>query len=83
MEQRDRRQEQETPAELLKRLRRITDLAPQDLELRLNLVHALLDSSLREEAIDQLRSVIAMSPNHLEARKLLDLALQLPLLRPS
>ena len=83
MEQNPNRQGQETPAAALGRLRRVAKLAPQDPELRLMLARALLDNSLTDEAIDQLRSVISMSPNHLEARKLLELALHLPILRPS
>jgi len=69
-------QRQEAPAEVLGRLRRVARLAPQDPELRLALARVLLDNSLTEEAINQIRSVIAMSPNHLEARKLLETALQ-------
>lgn len=65
--------------ESLGRLRRIAGLAPKDPELRLALAQALLENSLPDEAIDQLRSVITMAPNHLEARKLLDIALQAPL----
>jgi hypothetical protein len=42
-----------------------------------------LDNSLTDEAIAEIRAVIAMSPNHLEARKLLDRALHLPLLHLS
>jgi hypothetical protein len=82
MEQDPKKQGQNTPAELLDRLRRVAKLAPQDPELRIALARALLDNSLTEEAIGQIRSVIAMSPNHLEARKLLETALQLPLCAP-
>ena len=63
---------------MVERLRRVARLAPQDPELRLALARAPLEDSLAAEAIEQLRSVIAMSPNHLEARKLLELALQQP-----
>ena len=83
MEQNPEKQGQETPVETLSRLRRVARLAPQDPELRLMLARALLDNSLMDEAIEQLRSVISMSPNHLEARKLLELALHLPVLRSS
>ena len=83
MEQNTKRHGQETPAEGLDRLVRVAKLAPQDLELRLILARALLENSRTDEAIDQVRYVIAMSPNNLEARKLLELALELPLLRPS
>src|ERR1035438_3629406 len=64
--------------ESLGRLRRVAGLAPKDPELRLALAQALLENSLPDEAIDQLRSVITMSPNHLEARKLLDITSQEP-----
>ena len=83
MEQNTKRHGQETPAEGLDRLVRVAKLAPQHLELRLILARALLENSRTDEAIDQVRYVIAMSPNNLEARKLLELALELPLLRPS
>lgn len=83
MERNSQKQGQESPAEAVGRLRRVAKLAPKDPELRLALARALLDNSLTDEGINQLRSVITMSPNHLEARKLLDLALQVPLLRSS
>jgi Flp pilus assembly protein TadD len=83
MEQDLKKQRQETPVQALGRLRRVAKLAPQDPELRLALARALVDNSLIEEAIDQIQYVIAMSPNHLDARKLLETALQLPLLRHS
>jgi cytochrome c-type biogenesis protein CcmH/NrfG len=69
---------QETPEQRLSRLRRLVQLAPQDPELRYLLARQLVESSLVGEAIDLIRSVIAMSPNHLEARKLLEHALRLP-----
>jgi predicted Zn-dependent protease len=83
MEQNPKREGRETPAEALGRLRRVAKLAPQDPELQLRLARALFDNSLTDEAIDQLRSVISMSPNHLEARKVLELALHMPILRHS
>jgi len=83
MEQSPNRKGQETPAVALGRLRRVAGLAPRDPELRLVLARALLDNSLTDEAIDQLRSVISMSPNNLEARKVLEFALHLPIMRPS
>jgi len=83
MEQPLKTQERETPAELLTRLRRVASLAPQDPELRLTLACALLDNGLPEEAIAQIRSAITLSPNHLEARKLLASASQLLVPRSS
>lgn len=77
-----KKQGHETREEALGRLRRVAKLAPQDPELRLALARALLDNSSTEEAIDQIQSVIAMSPNHLEARKLLETAVQRPLCAP-
>lgn len=77
------RRSKEPSAAALDRLRRLTRLAPQDLELRLNLACALLDNRLTDEAIEQLRFVIEMSPNQLEARKLMELALQSLLQGPS
>jgi len=67
----------ETAEQRLVRLRRLVQLAPHDPELRFQLARQLVDSSCLDEAIDLLRSVIAMSPNHLDARKLLELGLRL------
>lgn len=67
----------ETAEQRLVRLRRLVQLAPQDPELRVQLARQLVDSSCLDEAIDLLRSVIEMSPNHLDARKLLELGLRL------
>jgi len=68
---------QETAEQRLSRLRRIVGRAPQDPELRYLLARQLVDSSLVDEAIELAKSVIAMSPNHLAARKLLERALKL------
>jgi Flp pilus assembly protein TadD len=59
------------------RLRHLTMLAPADPELRLLLARALLSSSRISEAIEQIREAISLSPNHLEARKLLSGAMAL------
>ena len=73
----------ETAEQRLSRLRRMVQLAPHDPELRYLLARQLVESSLRDDAIDLIRSVIAMSPNHLEARKLLEHALRIqPARRP-
>ena len=63
----------------LVRLRRLASLAPHDPDLRLGFARRLLDSWKADEAIEEIRSVIAMAPNHLEARKLLERALALQL----
>ncbi len=83
MEQPPKLQGRETLAVLLTRLRRVANLAPQDPELRITLARALLENGLPEEAINEIRAVIALSPNHLEARKLLVNAAQSVLPRPS
>lgn len=75
---------QETAEQQLSRLRRMVQLAPHDPELRYLLARQLIESSLLDEAIDLIRSVIAMSPNHLDARKLLEHVLRIqPARRPS
>jgi hypothetical protein len=66
----------------LVRLRRLASLAPHDPDLRLSLARKLLDFWHADEAIEEIRSVIAMVPNHLEARKLLERALALQLSKP-
>ena len=58
--------------ERLNRLRRFVQLAPHDPEVHLVLARELMDHSLREEAAAELHTVISLSPNHLEARKLLE-----------
>jgi len=67
----------------LVRLRRLASLAPHDPDLRLGLARRLLDFWQADEAIEEIRSVIAMVPNHLEARKLLERALALQLSKPT
>jgi|GEM_PF-3717497 len=57
------------------KLKRLIQLAPQDADLRYRLARQLVESSQFDEAVPLLRSIIALVPNHLEARKLLDLAL--------
>lgn len=66
----------------LPRLRRLVALAPLDPELRLDLARELLECWRADEAIAEIRGVIAMVPNHLEARKLLARAHALQLSRP-
>jgi cytochrome c-type biogenesis protein CcmH/NrfG len=56
-------------------LKRLVELAPQDTDLRCRLARELVAASRFDEAIQVLRSIIALVPNHLEARKLLDMAL--------
>lgn len=59
------------------RLRQRASLAPQDPDLRLDLARRFLEHSLADEAVDEIRSVISMAPNHLDARKLLDVAIKM------
>jgi hypothetical protein len=59
----------------LVRLRRLSSLAPNDPDLRLKLADRLLNTSFLDDAIYEIRAVIAMAPNHLEARKLLEKAI--------
>lgn len=65
----------ETTEQSILRLKRLVQLAPQDAELRYHLALELVATSKFDEAIQVLRSLIALVPNHLEARKLLDMAL--------
>ena len=67
----------------LVRLRRLASLAPHDPDLRLGLARRLLDFWQADAAIEEIRAVIAMVPNHLEARKLLEQALALQLSKPT
>lgn len=66
----------DSPTDPLRRLRRLARLAPHDPELRLALARELMGDAKVEEAVTELRAVIALLPNHLEARKLLERALQ-------
>jgi predicted Zn-dependent protease len=56
----------------LERLRRLSALAPTDPDTRLAFARKLLDCRKADEAIPEIRAVIAMVPNHLEAWKLLE-----------
>lgn len=56
----------------LSKLRRYAQLAPQDPEVHLALARELLAKALLDEAVTELHTVISLSPNHLEARKLLE-----------
>jgi hypothetical protein len=58
----------------LGQLRRLSALAPADPDTRLAFARKLLDCRKADEAILEIRAVIAMVPNHLEARKLLESA---------
>lgn len=65
----------ETAEQSILRLKRLIQLAPKDADLRYHLARQLVAASQFDEAIPMLRSIIALVPNHLEARKLLDVAL--------
>lgn len=67
----------------LPRLRRLVSLAPRDPDLRLGLARRLLDCWQADQAIEELRAVIAIAPNHLDARKLLERALAIQFSRPT
>ena len=58
----------------LERLRRQAGAVPADPDTRLLFARKLLDCRRVDEAIAEIRAVIAMFPNHLEARKLLESA---------
>lgn len=58
--------------EAIAHLFRLAALAPRDADLRLTLARRLLECDLRDDAVAQIREAIAISPNHLDARKLLD-----------
>lgn len=58
----------------LERLRRWTAAVPADPDARLAFARKLLDYRKADQAIVEIRAVIVMFPNHLEARKLLELA---------
>jgi hypothetical protein len=60
------------PGDRLSKLRRYAQLAPQDPEVHLALARELAEGSQPVEAATELQTVIALSPNHLEARKLLE-----------
>ncbi len=57
--------------EVLRR-RQLVSLAPNDPELRLDLAMVLLKHGRREEAVVEFRAAIALAPDHLDARKLLE-----------
>lgn len=63
----------------LEQLRRWSALTPTDPEARMALARKLLHCGNADEAILEIRAVIAMAPNHLEARKLLESARALQL----
>jgi cytochrome c-type biogenesis protein CcmH/NrfG len=51
-------------------LRRRLSLAPHNIELRLHLAQRLAERGQRREALDELRELVHLDPNHLVARKL-------------
>jgi hypothetical protein len=67
----------------LERLRRWSVAAPTDPDARLLFARKLLDCRRADEAIHEIRAVIAMVPNHLEARKLLESAHTLQTAEPA
>lgn len=72
----------ETVEQSILRLKRLVQLAPQNADLRHQLARQLVAASRFDEAIPMLHSIIALVPNHLEARKLLDAALHPGVSRP-
>jgi hypothetical protein len=58
----------------LEQLRRWSRAVPTDPDARLLFVRKLLHCQRSDEAILEIRAVIALFPNHLEARKLLESA---------
>jgi len=56
----------------LGKLRRHAQLAPQDPDVRFALATELALTHHYAEAAEELSNVIALAPNHLEARKLLE-----------
>ena len=71
----DERTRPETTEQPILRLKRLVQLAPQDADLRYQLARELVTVLKFDEAIQVLRSIVALVPNHLEARKLLGMAL--------
>ena len=63
----------------LEQLRRLSARAPNDPEIRLAFARKLLDCRKPEEAVLEIRAVIALVPNHLEAWKLLESVRELQL----
>ena len=67
----------------LERLRRRSGAVPTDPDARLLFARKLLDCRRADEAILEIRALIAMFPNHLEARKLLESAHALQISGPT
>jgi hypothetical protein len=63
----------------LENLRRLSARTPTDPDTRLAFARKLLECRKAEEAVLEIRAVIALAPNHLEARKLLASVRELPL----
>ena len=63
----------------LEQLRRLSARAPTDPDTRLAFARKLLDSRKPEEAVLEIRAVIALVPNHLAAWKLLESVRELQL----
>jgi thioredoxin-like negative regulator of GroEL len=60
----------------LRSLRHRLSLAPHNTELRLHLAHWLAERGRRHEALEELRELVQLDPNHLGARKLREELLQ-------
>jgi hypothetical protein len=58
----------------LERLRRWAGAVPTDPDIRLLFARKLLDCRRVDEALQEIRAVLAKFPNHSEARKLLESA---------
>ncbi|MEX2299768.1 MAG: tetratricopeptide repeat protein [Bryobacterales bacterium] len=54
----------------LRELRHRLSLAPHNTALRLRLAQWLAEHGRRNEALEELRTLVRLDPNHLEARKL-------------
>ncbi len=54
----------------LRELRRRMSLAPHNNSLRMRLAQWLAEHGRRSEALEELRTVVRLDPNHLVARKL-------------
>ena len=66
-EQRDTKTPERTQ---LRELRRRLSLAPHNNGLRLHLAQWLAEHGQRKEALEELRTLVRLDPNHLVARKL-------------
>lgn len=62
----------------LSELRRRLSFAPHNNELRLHLAQWLAEHGRRREALQELRTLVQLDPNHLVARKLREELVQSP-----